>query len=882
MPSDAYAPTMPHRMRVFISSRSDDSPGHAGRLSDQLVTRYGADSVVLGVDPIEGGDPVHAIGPAIATTDAVLVVIGPGWVGARDATDRRRLDDLADPIRLAIETALERSVRTIPVLVGGASMPTPEELPPSIVELARRNAVELQDRRWREDVDALVEILEGRGRGRQGNLPVQPTPFLGRERELGDLAELLPREDVRLITLTGPGGIGKTRLAIQTAKMLAHTYSGGAWFVGLAAIAEPALVLPEIARVLGIPDAPEGRLVVAIAERLARRRTLLMLDNVEQLLPEIATPIAELLAAAPSLEVIASSRERLRLAAEREYPVPLLSTTEAVAMFVDRASAVVPGFAPGDGPDREVIAAICERLDRLPLAIELAAARIRLFGPAELLGRLEQRLPMLTGGARDAPEHQRTIRATIAWSYELLSPDERELFERLSVFSGGWDVEAAQAVCDADLDALQSLSERNLVRRVAGPGGRSRSAMLATIHEFALELLELRPDEEELRRRHAEHLSRIAEGARLGILGPDQSSWLDRIEAELDNFRSALRWSLDGRDPDLALGITVGIAFHWFVRGPLSEGRRWLGEALEKSSPQATWTRAWALDWAGFLAGEQGERAAETLEESIRCAREAGDPAIEAIAMSHLSGQLPPARADEMVPLAREAVRIARGSGEDWCLSPTLINLGESLREVGDHQGALAAYEEGLRLRRKLGESALTAVTLANMAELEVVAGNLERAFDLAQESIDVSSALGDMRHAASARSALGWIALARGDLSDAATDLAASLELAEEMEDAPASVVVLFGFAGVAAANGDAARAARLYAAATRHEDLIGHRPSPADAGIHRRLLAELRKATDPETWSVAAREGEEMSLEDATAYALHRQPQGGRMRER
>ena len=307
----------------------------------------------------------------------------------------------------------------------------------------------------------------------QTNLPVQPTPFLGRERELTDVLELLRRDDVRLLTLTGPGGSGKTRLGLQAAAELVEEYPDGVWFVGLAALTDPALVLPTVAQTLGIREGGSASYAEALAEHLRTKRALLVLDNLEQLLPDAAPPLGKLSAAAPKVDLITSSRERLHLSGEHEYPVPPLSLDEATSLFAERARAIRPEFVV-DG-SRSAVESICTRLDHLPLAIELAAARVRILSVEQLLARLDQRLPLLTTGAADAPERQRTLRATIAWSYDLLSEDERQIFERLAIFSGGWNLEAANVVCNADLDTVGSFVERNLIRRGWDRGRRPAS-----------------------------------------------------------------------------------------------------------------------------------------------------------------------------------------------------------------------------------------------------------------------------------------------------------------------------------------------------------------------------------------------------------------------
>jgi predicted ATPase len=706
----------------------------------------------------------------------------------------------------------------------------------------------------------------------QTNLPVQPTPFLGRDRELTDVLELIQRDDVRLLTLTGPGGSGKTRLGLQAAAELVEEYPDGVWFVGLAALIDPALMIPTIAQTLGIREGESGSYAEAMAEHLRTKRALIVLDNLEQLLPDAAPPLGELSAAAPKVDLITSSRERLHLSGEHEYPVPPLSLDEATSLFAERARAIRPKFVV-DG-SRSAVEAICTRLDHLPLAIELAAARLKVMSAEQLLARLDQRLPLLTSGPADAPERQRTLRATIEWSHDLLDDRERALFARLAVLSGGGTLDAAERICPADLDTLESLVDKNLVRAHASTDEEPRFAMLETIRELALEQLAADADEDDVRRRHAEYFLDFATGAEDELRGPDQQQWLHRLELEHDNFRVALNWALDGGDPSLGLALAAVLGQFWYQHGDLSEGRRWLALALERSPSAATKARAKALDWAGYFAAEQGDDAAPYFEETRRCAKEAGALDIAALATSLLSVYVPVDRRDQMVPLGEEAVELARTAGSRWILATALNNLGEAFREIGDSRRALAAHEESYAIRLEMGDMSRVALSLANLSEMAIAAGDLARARSLSTEALGHAEVIGDRRHISMASMNLGWIELAEGRPEESIPRFLQALQLNSDLGMSQASVMVLHGIGGALAARGDAVRGAWLEAASQRHErefdNRLGHIPSIADEGIHARCLAEARGSVDPERWDRAWAEGAAASLDEAIAYAL------------
>ncbi|MDQ5851887.1 MAG: adenylate/guanylate cyclase domain-containing protein, partial [Chloroflexota bacterium] len=492
---------------------------------------------------------------------------------------------------------------------------------------------------------------------RPNNLPAQPTPFIGREREVAAVRQRLLHPDIRLITLTGPGGIGKTRLGLRVAAQVLNDFPDGVYFVALAPISDPMLVSVTVAQTLGVKETSGESLLDSLKAYLREKQLLLLLDNFEQVV--VAAPlITELLAAAPGLKVLVTSRASLHLQGEREFPVPplalpdpkhlptldTLSQYEAVELFIQRAQAVNPDFQVTN-TTAPAVAEICVRLDGLPLAIELAAARSKLLSPQALLQRLQHRLQVLTGGARDLPARQQTLRSTIDWSFSLLEAGEQTLFARLGVFVGGFSVEAAETVCHESgigdqwsgvrgqesgdegrsaspsqiptpdsrlpipvLDGLQSLLDKSLLHQVPGASGEPRFRMLEIIREYALERLAARGEVEATERTHATYYLTLAEAAAPELQGSRQGAWLEQLEMEHDNLRAALRWSLNRGEVEVGLRLGAALWRLWHMRGYVSEGREWLEKLLPLSehSRVSPSVRAQALNAAGVLAQQQG------------------------------------------------------------------------------------------------------------------------------------------------------------------------------------------------------------------------------------------------------------------------------------
>jgi predicted ATPase/DNA-binding SARP family transcriptional activator len=540
----------------------------------------------------------------------------------------------------------------------------------------------------------------------QHNLPVQRTPLLGREREVAAVCHLLLREEVGLVTLIGPAGIGKTRLGQQIATELLDDFPDGVFFVDLAPIRDPALVAAAIAQVLGVREAQGLPLIESLKAYLRPRQLLLLLDNFEQVLPAAST-VAELLAAAPHMKGLVTSRVVLRLRGEQEFPVPPLAPDAAVELFVQRARAARPDFAVTD-EYAPLLAAICQRLDGLPLAIELAAVRIKLFSPAALLSRLERRLPLLTGGARDLPARQQTLRDAIAWSYDLLEEAEKTLFQRLSVFVGGCVLGAAEVICHPKtgalppltidlLDGVASLVDQSLLWRKEQPDGEPRFVMLETVREFALECLAASGEEPALRRRHAHCYLSLAEKADARLTGPEQAVWLDRLERELDNLRAGLEWFTHAGEAEKALRLGAALWRFWAVRGYLSEGRERLAGLLAWSGrvpPQAPSLRP-------------GTRAAGGYPRSGWRFPPLPGPVQTAVRLKALyaAGVLADAQGDYTAArsLFEEHLGIQRESGDVEAIATALCSLGNIANAQGDQAAARSLFEEALALFQEAG-----------------------------------------------------------------------------------------------------------------------------------------------------------------------------------
>ncbi len=733
------------------------------------------------------------------------------------------------------------------------------------------------------------------------NLPQQVTSFIGREKEIAEVKALLDK--TRLLTLTGSGGGGKTRLGLQVAAELLDGVGDGAWLVELAPLADKNLVVQTVAHVLGVREETGRPLLQTLVDYLKSRTLLLLLDNCEHVLDVCARLADTLLKNCPQVQILATSREAMGIVGEQTYRVPSLSLPthperatveslgwyEAVRLFTERATAVQPEFTITNAP---ALAQLCVRLDGIPLAIELAAARVRSLSMEEINGKLDNRFRLLTGGSRTALPRQQTLRALIDWSYDLLQDSEKMLLCRLAVFAGGWTLEAAEQVCagsviDASaaigagegsgacieawetLDLLTSLADKSLV--VAEPQeGDTRYRLLETVRQYARDRLMERGEFETLRSRHQAFFMAFAEDADPQLLGPEQASWLERLEREHDNLRAALEWE----DSESALRIAGALWRFWQVRGYYREGRERLSAVLQGTvSSSAATLRAKALNGAGVLARYEGDyAAARTLvEESVALYREAGDKLGIANSLSIL-GLITYAQGDYTAArtLHTESLALRRELGNKRGIATSLNNLGLVAYEQGDYAETQAMYAESVGLYRDLGDKGSMASALNNVGNVAYNQGDFAAARNLYEESLTLRRELGDRQGIATSLINLGSVAHKQGDFAAAHRMYAASLTLFRELGNRTGIAYALGAFAALAAVQQQSPRAARLWGAAQTLRELLDAPLSPSERTEYDQEVAQTLAVLGEAAFTLALSEGRAFTLEQAIAAAL------------
>jgi predicted ATPase/transcriptional regulator with XRE-family HTH domain len=657
-----------------------------------------------------------------------------------------------------------------------------------------------------------------------GALPIPATPLLGRADDVASIVSLSNDPAVRIITLTGPGGIGKTRLALAVAAAQQSSFPGGVHFVSLGEVHDPDLVAPAIAKALGVVEIGEG-IPVLIARCLAERQALIVLDTFEHLLPA-ALLVSSLIAHSPRSKFLITSRRRLNVQGEYEIEVPPLDLPAAAALFEMRAEAT--------GQDPDLVTEICRQLDGLALAIELAAARTKHLSFPDLAIQLNNRLGLLIGGPIDLPRRQQTIRETVAWSHDLLNERERVLFRRLAAFSGGWTLASVEAVCDIPepLVVISALIEQSLVR-LARNGVEARYGMLDVIHEYAAERLEEAAETESTAQRHALYHLELAEEGEVRLVGARQAEWYRQLDAERGNLRRAIAWALRQTDNVFALRFTVALWRFWRYSGEFAEGRRWSEAALALPGPAPASLRAKALWGTAFLVYPQGDygRMAELAPECLEMARQGGDPMDLRNALT-VTGQLAmcEGRYNDAIEPLRESLEICRRLGLSWQLGTSHLNFGNALLHSGQVAEAERIYRDGLEVYRDMGDATFAARMTNAIAHVALARDDVDGADDLARDAL---------RGFARQRERIG---------------------IAEALDTLSA----------VAAARVDADRAARLDGASASIHETIASRPAPYERAITGQFINGSHVAVGANRWRSAWEAGHDLSLEEAIDYAL------------
>jgi predicted ATPase/transcriptional regulator with XRE-family HTH domain len=824
---------------------------------------------------------------------------------------------LADAEAAALEAAIVR--RRVP---GSAQVPMP----------AMHNPQTMPEHETGGDAVPPVRIAQPS----RTNLPVALTSFIGREREQGEVRALL--DAARLVTLTGAGGAGKTRLALALAEAVLGEYPDGIWLVELASLADPTLVVQAVAVALGLREEPYRSLLATLIDYLTEKHLLLVLDNCEHLVSACAELAATLLQRSPRVRILATSRETLSVPGETTYRVPSLAVPDlahlpsmedlagyaAVQLFLSRAQSRRPDFTLGV-PNARAVAEVCARLDGMPLAIELAAARVSVLPVEGIAARLDDRFQVLTGGPRTAlPRHQ-TLRATLDWSYALLTEAERALLRRLCVFTGGWSLEAAVAVCGmpgdlpgAVLEGLSFLVDKSLVHTTPQADGTPRFGMLETIRQYGRDHLAASGEAADIQRAHALYYLEVAEVAEPELLGREQVHWLTYLELEHDNLRVALRWAHDQQESEIALRLGGALASFWCARGHLREGREWLEKLLllpaggdpaglaarqrtsgagplhydayeatnmRQTEPQAPpaqrrldmRARAWVLRGVGFLTLWQADygQAQSSLEDAVARCREIDGTEDLADALNLLGTTMRfQGKYRRATLLYDESLALYRTLGEQWGIARELMNLGEVALELGDFIRALPLVEESLSLSRELGDTRGVANALMDLGDLAYHRGDYTRAIIMYEECLALSRESGEVIVNAWAQHRFGRLAMAQGAHALATSRHREGLALAWAVGTIYHVVDSLEGVAAAAHGEGQPERAAQLLGAAEAVREARGIPLVPVDRPSHDALLAAVRAALGDGAFATAWAEGRALPLAEAVALALEAKP--------
>jgi predicted ATPase/class 3 adenylate cyclase len=738
------------------------------------------------------------------------------------------------------------------------------------------------------------------------NLPVQLTSFIGREKELAEVKNLL--QETHVLTLTGPGGTGKTRLSLQLAAEVLKEFPDGVWLVELAPLADPSLVIPTVASTLGVREQPGRTILDALIDYVRAKNMLLLLDNCEHLIETCAQLTNTLLRAAARLKIVATSRESLGIAGETAYRVPsfplpkeqqfhdmeALSQNDCIRLFVDRALAAYPSFHLKE-KSALAIADICRRLDGIPLAIELAAARTKVFPPEEIASRLDDRFRLLTGGSRTALERHQTLFALIEWSHNLLLEAERILLRRLAVFAGGWSFAAAQAVCgeaidDDLLNLLTHLVDKSLVA-VEKETEEARYRLPETIRQYARDKLFEAGEAEKVRDRHLEFFLQFAEGAESKLRSAEQLEWLERVETEYDDLRTALAWSLERGKSNTALRLAGALYYFWVLRGNFSEGYKWLNDALALSEREqsrrvasgetASLThaevaqRAKALYGLGmFCLGTLDVKSAhKTVEDSLRLWRQLEDKWWTAVALELAALILTMHDFQAALAYLEEGIALAREIEDPWPLAVCLIRMGDALKPRGEEAAAHPFLEEGVALARSIGDKNVLSEGLRELGSLYYAEGNLTAAISLTEEALANARAIGSLLSIFLALFQLVIISCLQNDLVKAQSYCLEIWALGKETGSPLVAVFALITFGLVASFGEQAGKGVRLLAAVETLVRQLGMMFGIAEGDpvfrVYKQALEKARAQLGPAAFEAAWAEGQQMTLEQALALA-------------